>query len=490
MKLVIGSFAIFLAVFFSIGNNHLYAQPNTLYFMKGIPQTKDVNPARPGIAGGFYFSMPFLSKIDLSANTNNWSYNDLIHRGTYNGLSNTINNTFQTSDSLVIDIDKFRESIDKKNFLFESAALTILEGGYKKGDNFYSVSITEREFAELFFHKNLIDLIKLGNYPYVGQTYYSGNYGINMQHYREFTFNYSRDINKKLTVGAAAKILFGMGVVHTNGMNFKIASPPLGDYLDVSVSGKVNISAPVDFNYNSRGLITSVAQIPNYSIRNYLTNLKNPGIAFDLGMAYRISKKTELSASVIDLGFIGWNSNVTRLAENGNFVYRGVDLNDPNQPEPYQLSPIINDLKDSIISVFRPDTTGTNFATLLPTKIYFGIDHQINDFVSVSGLARVRILNNQVHTSVTAAANAYLFDALSISASYSLMESTYDNIGLGLGFKINAVQLYAASDNLFSPFHPAKARNMNLRFGINFIFGDGRDSKTRGSLNPNCHCPY
>ena len=451
MKKAIGSFAILIAVFFFLGTNHLYSQPNTLYFMKGIPQTKDVNPARPGIAGGFYFSMPFLSKIDLAANTNNWSYNDLIHRGTYNGLGNTINNTFQTSDSLVIDLDNFRQSIDKKNFVFESAALTILEGGYKKGDNFFAVSITEREFGELFFNKNLIDLIKLGNYPYIGQTFYSGNFGINTQHYREFTLNYSRDVNKKLTVGAAGKILFGLGVAHTNGMNFKIASPAIGDYLDVSVSGKMNISAPIDFNYNSKGLITSVNRIPNYSIRNYLTNLKNPGIAFDFGMAYRITKKTELSASVIDLGMIGWNTNVTRLTENGNFLYKGVNLNDPGQTMPYQLEPIINDLRDSIISELKPDTTGSNFATLLPTKIYFGIDHQINDVVSVSGLGRIRILNNRVHTSLTAAANAYLLEGLSISASYSVMESTFDNFGFGIGFKIKALQLYAASDNLFSP---------------------------------------
>ena len=490
MKRVKGLYAIFLLVFFLTGGNHLYAQPNTLYFMKGIPQTKDVNPARPGIAGGFYFSMPLLSKIDLSANTNNWSYNDLIHRGTYIGLGNTINNTFQTSDSLVIDLDNFRESIDNKNFVFESAALTVLEGGYKKGVNFYSVSITEREFGELFFNKSLIDLIKLGNYHYVGQTFYSGNFGLNTQHYREFTFNYSRDVNKILTVGAAAKILFGMGAVHTNGMNFKIASPAIGDYLDVSVSGKVNISAPIDFNYNSQGLISSVNSLPIYTTNDYLTNLKNPGIAFDFGMAYRISKKTELSASIIDLGVIGWKSNVTQLNENGNFLYKGINLNDPQQPKPYQLSAIANELKDSIYNVFRPDTTGTSFATLLTTKVYFGIDHQINSIVSVSGLGRVRILNNRIHTSLTAAANVFLLEALSISASYSLMESTFDNVGLGIGFKIKAFQLYAASDNLFSPFHPAKARNMNLRFGINFIFGDGTDSKTRGSLNPNCHCPF
>ncbi|NEW84311.1 MAG: hypothetical protein GZ094_18360, partial [Mariniphaga sp.] len=141
--------AILLLIFLFGGVQIVCAQPNTLYFMKGIPQTKDLNPARPGISGGFYFSMPLFSKLDLSVNTNNWAYNDLIHWGTGN-----------RSDSLVIDLDKFRESIDNKNFIYESAALTILEGGYKKGKNFFAVSLTEREFTSLFFSKNLVNLIQ------------------------------------------------------------------------------------------------------------------------------------------------------------------------------------------------------------------------------------------------------------------------------------------------------------------------------------------
>src|SRR5665647_740163 len=94
-------FKIFSFVILLFGSHLLLAQPNTLYFMKGIPQTKDLNPARPGIFGGFYFSMPLFSKLDLAVNTNNWAYNDLIHWG-----------TGTRSDSLVIDLDKFRGSID------------------------------------------------------------------------------------------------------------------------------------------------------------------------------------------------------------------------------------------------------------------------------------------------------------------------------------------------------------------------------------------
>lgn len=460
----------------------IYSQPNTLYFMKGIPQTKDINPARPGISSGFYISMPLFSKLDLSVNTNNWSYNDLIHFGT--GLR---------EDSLVYDLDKFRGKISDKNFLYESAALTVLEGGYKKGKNFYAISLSEREFAQLFFHKNLIDLIQHGNYPYIGQTYYSGNLGVGVHHYREFAFNYSYDVTKKLSIGGAAKILFGMGAVQTNGINFKGSSPANNEYLDVAATGRINISTPFNFKYNSPGEITSVSLPSDYTLRDYLKNFNNPGIAVDLGFAYRVNNKIELSASIIDLGIIGWKSDVTRLTENGQFLYKGININDPTQNPPVvsALRPLVDQLKDSIAIAFRPDNLGNRFSTLLPAKIYLGIDYQLSNTVSLSGLSRVRIISNTVHTSLTASANTLIGNVLSFSASYSVMESNYDNLGLGIGIKVSPFQIYAAADNMFSPFYPATATNMNLRIGINFIFNDENRSKkkSKSRIGSNSHCP-
>ena len=477
-----------------------FAQPNTLYFMKGIPQTKDLNPARPGISGGFYFSMPLFSKLDLEANSNNWSYNDLIHKGTSNTslnntTNNTLNNQYDQSDSLVIDLDKFREKIGNSNFGFEAAALTVLEAGYKKGKNFYAFSLTERQFVEGFFNKTLVDITKLGNYPYVGETFYSGNFGIGAQHYREFAFNYSHDATKKLTLGAAAKILFGMGAIQTNGMNFKVASPANGEYLDVSVTGRVNLSVPISFNYTPIGDIYSMSSLPDYKLQDYLLNFQNSGIAVDMGFAYMTNKKTELSMSVIDLGIIGWKSNVTQLTEHGNFFFQGININDPTKVKPLLLKPIIDQLHDSIVATFRPDNSGKSFSTILPVKVYLGIDYKLNDAISLSGLSRIRIISSKVHTSLTVSANTLIANALSLSASYSIMESTFDNIGLGIGIKAGLFQIYAAADNFVSPFYPTMARNMNLRIGINFVFKDTSKSKIKGGessskLNPNCNCPY
>jgi hypothetical protein len=59
-----------------------------------------------------------------------------------------------------------------------------------------------------------------------------------------------------------------------------------------------------------------------------------------------------------------------------------------------------------------------------------------------------------------------------MSVSYSIMESTFVNLGLAAAYRIGAVQLYAASDNVLSFIQPTTASNMNLRVGINLIFQD------------------
>ena len=449
--------------------------------MKGIPQTKDLNPARPGIEKGFYISMPLFSKLDLSANTNGWTYSDLIHWG-----------TGTKADSLVMDIENFISSLDESgNFIQESAGLTVLEGGFKYGKNFFALSLSEKEFSEMYFHKNLIKLIYYGNFPYVGSAFNSGTFGIGAQHYRELAFNYSRDLNKKLTIGGSAKILFGMGALQTNALRFTAVSPSQGDYINLIATGKANISYPVIFNYAPSGDITTVTD--NFDRDDYFKNFSNPGLAVDLGFAYQANKNLELSASLIDLGMIGWKTNTTQFFEQSQFIYSGVRLADPSSTTLPDLQLLIEQLGDSIEDAFRPGHNEDAFSTLLPVKMYMGAEYQLSETASLTGLARIRMYNDLLHTSFTAAANVLIWNGISLTGSYSVMESSFDNLGAGIGFRGGPFQVYAAADNIFSPFHPSRAKNMNLRVGINLIFNDREreaNSSNRSSRSKNeFRCP-
>lgn len=474
-----------LLLIISAGTAPSYCQPSSLYYLKSVPQTKDLNPARPGIDRGFYISMPLFSKLDLSANTNNWNYNDLIHKG-----------SGAQSDSLVMDFKKYLSALDNNNFANEYAALTLIEFGWKKETDFFAFSWTERELSEVFFTKNLANLIYYGNAPYLGSTYRSGYFGGSGQHYREFAFTFARDMTKKLSVGITGKLLFGMSGIKTSGLNVVAGMPASGDQIDMGASGKVFISAPVDIQVTNNNGYNWYAR-SYYDRKTYLTNFGNPGMAVDIGFANKISRNFEFSMSLVDLGFIAWKKDISSFTESGQFLFRGINLNTPTAtnkpPNVTDVSSLLLPLRDSLQVAFFPDQTNTNFTTLLPVKLYVAGEYKINDNYSLGGVARVRMFNNLLHTSFTASANAAFTRKFSMSASYSVMESTFDNLGVAAAYRFGAFQLYAATDNIMSMFYPSTASNMNLRVGINLIFQDEPKQRKgvykRGSSKSERGCP-
>mgnify|MGYP001600826918 CR=1 FL=1 len=459
---------IIILVLLLNGVGKVKAQPNTLYFLKGVPQTKDLNPARPGIDKGFYISLPLLSKIDISANTNNWSYNDILHRG-----------TGAMADSMVWDFKKYLSALGKNNFLMESAALTLLEFGYKKKGNFYAFSWSERQYAEPFFAKSLAELLYYGNAQYLGSTYHSGYFGVGAAHYREFSFTYARELKKSISIGITGKLLFGMAGVKTSGLNFVGGMPGSGNQIDMGATGKAMISAPVDIQIlnNPNGYQTITQN--NFSTGSYFANFGNPGLAVDLGFTNKVSDQLELSVSLIDLGFISWTKDVNAFTENGHFLYSGIDLNDPanTPPTTTNVKGLFSNLYSNIQDAFSPDKSTKSFSTLLPVKLYVAGEYKVSEDVTLGALARVRMFNNMLHTSFTASANARISKNFSMSASYSVMESTFDNLGFAAAYRIGPVQIYAAADNVPSFFLPTTARNTNLRLGINLIFQDPATKK-------------
>jgi len=449
------------------GAGKLLAQPMTLYFLKGIPQTQDLNPARPGLEKGFYISLPLLSKLDFSLNTNNWSYNDLIHKGT--GIM---------ADSLVWDFKKYLSALDKNNFVMEAAALTLMEFGWKKKSTYFGFSWSEREFAEPFFTKSLANILYYGNVPYLGSTYQSGYFGVGAQHYREFAFTYSRDLDEKLTFGLTGKLLFGMGAISTSGMNIIAGMPIDGNQINLGATGKTYVSAPVNLHvYNSQGI--HLLSQNYFDASSYFSNFGNPGFSADLGFTNKINKRLTLSVSLIDLGFIRWKTDLSAFTENGHFVYRGINLNSVSKTT--DVHGLLTALKDSLTAAFLPDSTASSFTTMLPVKLYAAVEYKIGDDFSLGGVGRIRMYNNLLHAALTASANARLSDAISLSASYSMVESTYDNLGLAASVRFGNFQFYAVTDNVVSFFQPSNARNLNLRVGFNLFFPE--EGQPKGVYN-------
>ncbi|MEI7421601.1 MAG: DUF5723 family protein [Prolixibacteraceae bacterium] len=451
---------LFVFILLTINGFRLEAQPNTFYFMKGLPQTKELNPSRAGVKNGFYISMPLISAVDISLNTNNWSVNDLIRNGT--GLQ---------KDSMVYDLGNLISKFGTKNFLFETTSWTLIDFGWKKKNKAYSFSISEHLLIEPFVSQDFANLVFYGNEKYMGSAYNSGNFGLSAMHYRQFAFNFSKDLNSIFTIGGTGKVLFGMAGVHTSGLNISTYMPSSGERVNLSAGGTIHMSAPViitqnptnDYNFNTQG---------DFSALKYLLNFSNPGFALDLGVTAKINKKLDLSMSLIDIGLISWSDHVTNFTGQGSFTYQGINLNDPSQKPPTTklLTPLVHQLRDSIVKAFPLDLNTSKFYSLLPFKLYLGAEYRLSNKFTLGGLARVRMFNNMFHTSGTASLNMTVRRNLSLTAAYSILESTYTNIGAGILLRAGFFQIYGATDNLLAPFYPLAASNISIRLGVNLMF--------------------
>src|SRR5262249_9439002 len=84
---------------------------------------------------------------------------------------------------------------------------------------------------------------------------------------------------------------------------------------------------------------------------------------------------------------------------------------------------------------------------------------------------------------------------LSVLASYTISNRSYNNFGLGLSFNIKPVQLYFVGDNILrAPVslitnqdfnnYIDRTKVFNLRVGLNIIWGRSQDSERPGYNRP------
>ena len=100
-----------------------------------------------------------------------------------------------------------------------------------------------------------------------------------------------------------------------------------------------------------------------------------------------------------------------------------------------------------------------------------GGTYTMNHKLNFSVLDRLYIHNGQTQNSLSLSANAMLGKFFSVTGSYSAIGNRYDNLGLGMAVRLGFLQLYMVNDNLLALTNPAKAQFVNIRFGMNFLFG-------------------
>ena len=468
--------------FISLVTNLSGQHSNTMYFLKNVPQSGYLNPAKQ-FCCNFYLGFPGISSVYLNYDNNSLDFNDFIFKG-----------TGEYADSLITflhpshDLDQFLNKLKTRNILSQDVNASIFSLGFRAKDLYFTFNIQERVSAKVSFPKDFISILLKGNADFLGETADFSGFGVNLNWYREFGLGVSSKIGDQLTFGARGKLLFGKANLTTNR-----PAPDMGLYTDPTTFNmkfhsniSLNVSGPID-------VITENDTIKEIDIRedieplDLILNNKNTGFGIDLGVEYKFNDLFTLSASVIDLGFIRWTQDTYNFTQDGDFEFKGFDVSSGMTINgDWNFEDEAENLLDSIVDLFDIQNEGNAYTTYLTPKIYLGGSVNITDQLNFGILSRSEIYGGKIRESLTFSANTLLAKILTFSLSYSMMNNTYDNLGMGFGINGGPLQFYLVSDHIPVTFNkirfedngdetiipiPASLRSINLRFGLNLIFG-------------------
>jgi hypothetical protein len=448
----------------------------SLYYLENIPQVQSVNPAMAPRAKG-YFGIPFANSNYIGINT------DLIG----SELIQEYNGEFITLTNKNYDYEPFYKRIGKAANISAYQTVVPIQFGFSGEKGYFSFSWSERLNQSLAIPKDFFAILDNGGFP-EGSNYDFSPFAINAQYYRELSFGYSYNFMSKLRIGFHAKLLQGLVAIKTDFDEFSLKTGL--DEWNLGLKGTVYVSSPVEILTDSLGMPNGFAEIPRKAkdvIDMGLLNFSNPGIGFDFGAVYEHNAAWSFSAAINDLGFISWRGGLQSFSADGEFIFKGLELDATNYDS---IDMVLEELTDSIKQVVNVTQGSENFRTSLGPKLYMGAKYNVNHYFSLGALSRTMFQKNDFQQEFNVSANLNLYHFLTTTLNYTYSINGANTVGLGLALRGGPLQFYVAADYLpyayrsytivntaddgsstEVPIAPTTLDNFNVVFGLNLLFG-------------------
>ncbi|MEI8115529.1 MAG: DUF5723 family protein [Bacteroidia bacterium] len=430
------------------------AQSNlALYHSKDQISSPSVNPAFLTDQKKFTFSIFPLSGMSVG-------YND--QQAVKSMLKDFLSGTLDTAA-----LKSVFNSLIKEDLFFQRFETSLISFGYNSAIGSFNFQINEIEQIRTslkgniteFMTKPAIQTVAL-NQPQV--------FTADMVHYREYSLGYAREIIKnKLSVGVRAKIYFGKASLVPD-VPIEISGKNNTYYF--GTSGPIKTSIPVKFVLDKDTIITGATPSKNFSALNYLFNKQNMGVGVDLGFSYQINSKIELSASIVDLGKINWNSNLNTINLKGQYEILPKYALPPKPGNNFIAksdSFLINDADFNQLFKSRIDST-SNYSTKMPTSFYAGLQYQIDPLLQIGVVDRFVWSKGMSQNSISLTANYTVNKKFTLISGYSSIGKSYYNIPFAVIYYWSGGQSFLGTDNLLLFLMPQKTDYAGISFGTCF----------------------
>ena len=454
----------------------LFGQGNyTLYFMDRVPQSNILNPAFQPKCNVYYSLSSFY--VDFGNST--FSLSDILIKSPNSSVLITPLSEKADSNTRA----QFLNKLKNRNTLYALTSNDIISMGFRKGDFYFTLGATLKNRTEFDYPGDLIRFFING--IDTATNYNFGNIGTHYSMYLELSLGISKKFNDAFSIGVRGKLLNGIIDVSSGNNTFSLKSTvdPLTKLYNLDINSDMTFNAYVPImNIPSDSLFNGKNPVAYKDPWNHLPILKSVGFAADLGVSYFGINKLVLSASVIDLGYINWNQDVSNISLKGKFNFHGVDFKIDSTKE------ILKTMSDSLKNSFKITQSKTSYKTWLPTRIYAGVEFLPEEYFSLGLLSYTQVYKKEITQQLTVSANIKPFNMWHLSTNYSVFNNGFSSLGLGVALKLAVLQLYLISDNIpvrfgkynGSPLVPYKLQSFNCRFGLNLVFGCNTKKKKQG----------
>lgn len=467
-------YTILILLMLTAGLTRNYAQDvNSLYFMKGVPQNYQINPAfQPSC--NFFLGLPGLAPLNVQVSNPSFGLGDVLQYSS-------------ELDSLVLFLhpdgiggEEFLSRLKDQNFFSMDFSSSLASFGMRNEDTYFTFDIRERVNWRMDYSKDYLRLPIVG--PDSGQ-FFDINLGMDLAMMNELSMGISQKLTDRLTVGIRGKLLFGQANVTTekfdmtlstneeiwrahNDISINTSAPYLIDYINFAVNAPIDVITGDLDDFDA----------PTLRIGDIFQDWINPrnfGLALDIGADFRMNDWLQLSASIVDFGSIKWKDDMINWQNQTDYDYEGVEVYISDEED------FVEVFLDSLQATYDEFTvTAAEYRNYLPTKLYLGGAFYPHEKISLGLLSRTEFFRGNVNQQFTASANFHPLRVFSASLSYSIINNTYKNLGLGIALNIFPFNLYILSDTGPSVnFFPADARYFNYKMGLNIVIGCDREKK-------------
>lgn len=433
----------------------------TGYFLDGYSYRYQFNPAFQGDRG--FISLPVFGRIGFGAETS-LAIKDILYP-TSSGTLGTFLHP-DVSDNLVL------KNLGKRTMVNTNIDLNLFALGFRVKKTYHTLDMSLRANADMTLPGDIFRFMKVGGSD--GNTMYDfANLGLSSDMYAQVAYGFSRRFLDTFNVGIRVKALMGLASARTDIGNLSLKLDK--DQWMVHAAGSATFSS-----------IPAMMIAGNEDvdiINEMMSMMKSPNIGFaaDLGVSVDLFKYLTLSASIIDLGFIGWNNVGIYRLKNEPWVYEGFDIS-ATPGESADMNEQLNAKLEELGALFNfseitPETKA-KYRQKLSMTLHVGVEARLPFYERLSAglLATHKVNGPHSWTEGRFSVNWALLRWFSLAANYAVSD-----FGQSYGGAVNlhpkGFSIFLGTDS-FRPFTsfsttmvPLNDLNTNVVFGLNFPFG-------------------